>query len=101
MADLSDTVATPDGSILRIKWSRLSSLHSCTRLQLDAELGVLVGAVVTLASLYTATAKSGIKASSCWSPAVTSAFGYASQSWATLRIPVRLAEYVSLGKQRM
>ena len=100
--ELSDTVATPDGIdfAYQVAAAKLSSQLD-TIDKLDAKLGVLIGALVTLASLYAATAKSGIAALILLIPAVTSAFGYASRSWANPPNPVRLAEYANLGKQRM
>ena len=102
MAQLSNTAATPDGIdfAYQVAAAKLASQLD-TIDKLDAKLGVLIGALVTLASLYTATAKTGIAALILLIPAVTSAFGYASRSWANPPNPVRLAEYANLGKQRM
>ncbi len=102
MPELSNTVATPEGIdfAYQVAAAKLSSQLD-TIDKLDAKLGVLIGALVTLASLYTATAKSGIAALILLIPAVTSAVGYASRSWANPPNPVRLAAYANLGKQRM
>jgi hypothetical protein len=63
MPDLSDTVATPDGIdfAYQVAAAKLSSQLD-TIDKLDAKLGVLIGALVTLASLYAATANSGTAA---------------------------------------
>lgn len=102
MPESSATAATPDGIdfAYQVAASKLASQLD-TIDKLDAKLGVLIGALVTLASLYTATAKTGIAALILLIPAITSAFGYASRSWANPPNPVRLADYANLGKQRM
>jgi len=64
-------------------------------------MGIPIGALVTLVSLYTATAKSVLAALILLVPAVTSAVGYASRGWTNPPNPIRLAEYANLGKQRM
>jgi hypothetical protein len=102
MPDLRDTVATPDGIdfAYQVAAEKLSSQLDVID-KLDAKLGVLIGALVTLASLYTATAKSAIAALILLIPAATSAVGYASRGWANPPNPIRLSEYANLGKQRM
>jgi hypothetical protein len=102
MPELSDSVATADGIdfAYQVSAEKLASQLE-TIDKVDAKLGVLIAALVTLASLYTATAKSGIAALILLIPAATSGIGYASRNWANPPNPVRLSEYANLGKQRM
>jgi hypothetical protein len=72
--------------------SQLETLH-----KVDAKLGVLIGALVTLASLYTATVKTGIAALILLVPAATSGIGYASRNWANPPNPIRPSEEAALG----
>lgn len=89
MPELSDNAATPDGIdfAYQVAAAKLASQLD-TIDKLDAKLGVLIVALVTLASLYTATAKSAIAALILAIPSVTAAFGYASRSWANPPDPV-------------
>jgi hypothetical protein len=77
MPELSDTVATPDGIdfAYQLAAEKLSSQLDIID-RLDAKVGALIGALVTAASRYTATAKSAI----------------ACRGWANPPNPIRLSD---------
>src|SRR5665213_999691 len=69
--------------------------------KLDSKLGVVIGALVALAALYTSTTNGGFAALVLLVPATASTIGYSSRGWANPPNPIRLTQYANLGKQPM
>jgi hypothetical protein len=69
--------------------------------KVDSKLGVVIGALVALAVLYSSTARHALAALVLLAPVIAAGLGYGSRQWTNAPNPHVLTTFANLGKQRM